>query len=30
LAFYTRIPMLLMPELKIGQAVEENRMQERI
>jgi len=30
LAFYTRVPMLLMPELKIGQAVEENQMKEKV
>lgn len=30
LAFYTRVPMLLMPELKIGEAVEENRMEEKV
>jgi len=30
LAFYTRIPMLLMPELKIGQAVEEIQMKEKV
>ncbi len=30
LAFYTRVPMLLMPELKIGQAVEENKMKEKV
>ena len=30
LAFYTRVPMLLMPELKIGQAVEENQMEEKV
>jgi nucleotide-binding universal stress UspA family protein len=30
LAFYTRVPMLLLPELKIGEAVEENRMEEKV
>jgi len=30
LAFYTRIPMLLMPELKIGQAVEKIQMEEKL
>jgi hypothetical protein len=30
LAFYTRVPMLLMPELKIGQVVEENQMKEKV
>lgn len=30
LAFYTRVPMLLMPELKIGEAVEENQMKEKV
>jgi nucleotide-binding universal stress UspA family protein len=30
LAFYTRVPMLLMPEMKIGETVEENRMEEKV
>jgi hypothetical protein len=29
LSFYTRVPMLLMPELKIGEAVEEIQMEEK-